>query len=293
MPARIPRTKVSACPMCGSFRRLPYARVDDGAYARCRACGTVYADPRPADAILVRRLDEFAPDTSGDSPESLRAAVEAEQWKLDIVRPIQPTGRLLDVGCGSGALVAAAAEAGYDAEGHDLGPAVAAAASARWGRPVHTGELGDLDREASYDVVTLWDTLEHAVRPGALLADVARLLSPGGAVVVLSPNSAGLSARLLRGRWWAYGPNDHLVMFSGAALVDALRDVGLEPDVITTRQLAPPYPPEEADPDRPAMRVWRRLDRNVPLQHWLSRRGLGDWMLAVARRPSRTDVGGR
>lgn len=269
--------------MCGSFRRYRYARLPGGIYVRCRSCGTVFADPRPADAVLVSRLDEFAPDTSADTPAALDGLVEGERWKLDIVEPVVASGRLLDVGCGNGAFVAGAARAGYDAEGHDLAPKVAAAASARWSLPVHTGDLAGLDA-APYDVITLWDTLEHAVSPRALLADVARLLAPGGHVVVLSPHSAGLSARVLHGRWWAFGPNDHLVLFSGDALADALQDAGLVPDVVTTRQLSPPYPPEDADPRRPLMRAHGVVARREALQRWLVSRGLGDWILAVAQR---------
>ena len=277
--------------MCGSFRRYRFARLPAGDYARCRSCGTVYADPRPADAVLVSRLDEFAPDPSADTPAALAALVDAERWKLDVVEPVvAPAGgtRLLDVGCGNGAFVAAAHRAGYAAEGHDLAPKVAAAASARWSLPVHTGPLADLDAADAFDVVTLWDTLEHAVAPRALLADVARLLRPGGAVVLLSPHSAGLSARLRRGRWWAFGPHDHLVLFSGDALASALRDAGLVVDVNTTRQLSPPYPPEDADPRRPLMRLHGLVARRDAVQRGLVARGLGDWILAIAyREPDR------
>jgi SAM-dependent methyltransferase len=273
--------------MCGSYRRYRYAHLEAGDYVRCRRCATVFADPRPSDAVLVSRLDEFAPDTSGDTPGALEAMVDGERWKLDLVVPASPPAqrpRLLDVGCGSGAFVAAAARAGYDAEGHDLAPKVAAAAGARWSRPVHTGELRTLatERPAAFDVVTMWDALEHAVSPRDLLADVARLLAPGGRVFVLSPNSHGVSARTLRGRWWAFGPNDHLVLFSGDALAEALRDAGLTVDVVTTRSLSPPYPPEDADPRRPLMRVYDVVARRDRLQTWLAGRGLGDWILAIA-----------
>lgn len=269
--------------MCGSYRRYRYAQGGD--YVRCRRCATVFADPRPSDAVLVSRLDEFAPDTTGDTPDALEAMIDGERWKLDLVEPAAPApGRLLDVGCGSGAFVAAAARAGYDAEGHDLAPKVAAAAAARWSLPVHGGELRDLaaERAGAYDVVTLWDALEHAVSPPALLADVARLLAPGGRVVVLSPNSNGVSARTRRGRWWAFGPNDHLVLFSGDALTGALRDAGLVLDVVTTRSLSPPYPPEDADPRRPLMRVHRVVAGRDAVQRLLVARGLGDWILAIA-----------
>lgn len=268
--------------MCGSFRRYRFSRSAEGTYVRCRRCGTVFADPRPHDEILVSRLDLFAPDVSQDTPASLAAMVEGERWKVDIVRSVVAAGRLLDVGCGGGAFVAAAARAGYDAEGQDLAPKVAAAAAARFGLPVHAGPLAELD--GAYDLVTMWDVLEHAVSPPAMLRDVARLVVPGGHLVLLSPHAAGITAHLRRGRWWAFGPNDHLVLFSGGALDAALRDAGFEPVVITTRQLSPPYPPEEADRSRPAMRVYGVFERWEAFQSWLTRRGLGDWILAIARR---------
>jgi SAM-dependent methyltransferase len=283
----LPTTAVESCPMCGSWRRKPYASKDGGGYARCRNCATVYADPRLADEVVVRRLEEFAPaeGPDRDSPDSFRAAVEAEAWKLELVESLPVAGRrLLDVGTGSGAFPAAAARAGYDAEGHDLAPAVAAAAEKRFGLPVHTGDVADLD--GPYHVITMWDTLEHCVSPPGMLRTCARLLAPGGYVVILSPHSAGVSARLLRGRWWVYGPTDHIVMFSTTALGHALAGAGLRPVILRTRQLAPPYPPETADPSRPLMRAHRWVDHHPRVQSTLTRLGLGDWIYAVAGRPA-------
>jgi SAM-dependent methyltransferase len=270
--------------MCGSYRRKAFAEKDGGRYVRCRTCATVYADPRPADDVLMSRLCEFAPE--GElSPEARRAEAAAEAWKVELVESLPlPGRRLLDVGCGAGGFVAAAAEAGFLAEGHDLAPAVAEAAAKRHGYPVHTGPLAEVP--GPYDVVTLWDTLEHCVSPPSVLADVAGLLTPGGWVVILSPHVDGLSARLWGGRWWVFGPTDHLVMFSMPALVQALARAGLRPVVLRTRQLAPPYRPEEADPARLLMRLHAFWNRHQGFQGWLTRTGLGDWIFAAAGRPA-------
>lgn len=268
--------------MCGSYRRKHFAAKDGGRYVRCRTCATVYADPRPSDEALMRRLCEFAPGTDL-SPEARRAEAAAEAWKVELVESLPVPGRrLLDVGCGAGGFLAAAAEAGFEPEGHDLAPAVAEAAAKRHGYPVHTGPLAEVP--GPYDVVTLWDTLEHCVSPPSVLADVAGLLAPGGWVVILSPHVAGLSARLLRGRWWVFGPTDHLVMFSMSALTQAIARAGLRPVVVRTRQLAPPYRPEEADPARALMRVHAVCNRHNGFQAWLTRSGLGDWIFAAAGR---------
>lgn len=271
--------------MCGSYRRKPFARKDGGTYVRCRSCATVYADPRPADEVLMSRLCEFTPESS-ITPEARRAEAVAEAWKVELVESLPiPGRRLLDVGCGAGGFLAAAAEAGFEPEGHDLAPPVAEAAAKRHGYPVHTGPLADVP--GPYDVVTLWDTLEHCVSPPDVLADVAGALRPGGWVVILSPYMAGVSARVLRGRWWAFGPTDHLVMFSIPALTQALARAGLRPMIVRTRQLAPPYPPEAAHPDRLLMRLHAACNRHQGVQSWLSRSGLGDWIFAAAGKPAR------
>jgi 2-polyprenyl-3-methyl-5-hydroxy-6-metoxy-1,4-benzoquinol methylase len=279
-------TPVASCPMCGSFRRLPYAEKHGGSYAMCRQCRTVYADPRPSDEMLVRRLDEFAPTVDSHDPAARGPeAVEAEAWKLELVEQLPlPGRRLLDVGCGSGAFVAAAMKAGFAAEGQDLAPAVAAAAAAEYGIVVHAGPVDALD--ATYDVITLWDTLEHVVDPPGMLRELSRLLVPGGWVVVLSPHCLGLSARVRRGAWWVFGPADHIVMFSGAALQQAMVRAGLRPMVVHTRQLSPPFPPEATDGTGALMSLWRWADRNPRVQRLLTRRSLGDWLYAAAGKPA-------
>jgi len=270
---------VRACPMCGSFRRLRFVEKDGGRYMRCRSCATIYSDPRPNDDVLLSRLNDFAPPPlDGDGRAG---AVAAEQWKLDLLAGLPlPGPRLLDVGAGTGAFVAAAAAAGYEAEGQDLAPAVAAAARRDFDVHVHGVPVREL--EGVYDLVTVWDTLEHVTDPPGLLRDVARLLVPGGHLVALSPHADGLSGRILKGRWWVFGPADHLVMFSVAALTQAIELAGLKAGRVFTRQLAPPYPPHAADPDRAAMRLFHWLDRRPRAQAFLVDHDLGDWILATA-----------
>jgi 2-polyprenyl-3-methyl-5-hydroxy-6-metoxy-1,4-benzoquinol methylase len=279
-------TPVPSCPMCGSFRRAPYARKHGGSYARCRTCGTVYSDPRPSDETLLSRLNDFAPTVDSPDPGIVDPAeVESQLWKVELVEALPlPGRRLLDVGCGSGSFVAAAAKAGFQAEGHDLAPKVAEAASRHYGLPVHTGPVHELTGQ--WDVITMWDTLEHVVSPPAVLRHVARLLGPGGYVVILSPNSGGLSARLLRGKWWVYGPADHIVMFSLSALGTALAQAGLRTVTLTTRQLSPPFPPEQMDESRMAMRLFTRANESIQLHTSLRRLGLGDWIFAAAGKPA-------
>ena len=281
-PVTIFTSPVPTCPMCGSPRRARFCSREGGTYVACRACRTRYVDPRPRDDWLQVRLEEFAPPPGGESA-TWPDTVSAERWKVDLLEAYHPPGkRVLDVGSGTGAFVEAVIEAGYEGEGYDLSPGVAAAAQRDHGVTVHSGPLAALDRD--YDVVTLWDTLEHAPSPPQLLADCVRLLVPGGHLIVQSPHGHGLSARLLRGRWWVLGPADHLVMFSPGALGAALAGAGLEVLALYTRQLSPPYAPHEADPARPGMRLFHQLTGRELVERVLTRLDLGDWVFAVARK---------
>lgn len=233
----------------------------------------------PSAEWTIERLDELA---VADGPPRWHEDPVEEKWKLALLQtiPHRTAGRLLDVGAGSGAFVAAASRHGYEAEGHDLSKRAADAAAKRFGVTVHSTALDQL--EGGYDLITMWDTLEHCADPISVLNAVSALLAPGGVVVVFSPNPLGLSGRLLGTRWWVFGPSDHLVLFSRKSLERAFAELGLRTIVSDTRHLAPPYPPERAGDHRVALRLFAMGD---PLLRPLLRKaGLGDWTFVAARR---------
>jgi SAM-dependent methyltransferase len=104
----------------------------------------------------------------------------------DVTRHFEPSGRLLDVGCGTGWL----AEHFEDYTGVDGSPDAVSEAVAR-GRNV---SLADVDQplpfdDASFDGVVLKDLLEHVADPVAVVAEVRRVLRPGGIVFASSPDA--------------------------------------------------------------------------------------------------------
>ncbi len=201
-------------------------------------------------------------------------------------RLLPPGGRLLDVGCASGGLLALLRPQAGHLAGLELSPS-AAQAAAQIGDHVVCGALEDpqLPFEAgSFDLVVLADVLEHLPDPAAGLARAAAWCRSGGAVVVSVPNVAHWHARLtlLRGRW----PQDdsgtfdagHLRWFTRdslrALLTGAdLRDVELAAIVPALRNhLRPARLAERAEP------AWQALGRRVPGL-------LGYQLVGVGRRP--------
>ena len=128
-------------------------------------------------------------------------------------------GRLLDVGCSAGLFLELARDAGWDVHGIEPSEWLAERARARLG-----GELISCSSfeqtplsDATFDVVCLWDVLEHVTDPDQVLAKASRILRPGGILALNVPNLQSRIARLLGPRWPLLLP-EHLFFFSPASL---------------------------------------------------------------------------
>lgn len=109
-------------------------------------------------------------------------------WLETLLRFRPPPARSLELGCANGAFVGLLAEAGYEATGLDLSPAVTTLVRDRFAVPVLTGPVEEQHLpSASFDVVVMMDVLEHLADPLATLGAVADVLAPGGLVLVQTP----------------------------------------------------------------------------------------------------------
>jgi SAM-dependent methyltransferase len=205
----------SACAWC----RAPLGDRADRRWGRtvCGACGVATTDPWPTDAALAAAYGgAYRPaggrfSGPGDAVLALTRAALAR--RLD---RIAPPGPILDVGAGTGALVAALRRRGRAAIGLEReadGEAI---------RDTPLAELG-----GRFAAVVFWHSLEHLARPGADLDRALDLLAPGGVVVVAVPNASSLQARLFGDRWLALDLPRHLTHIPAGALTARLRGRGL------------------------------------------------------------------
>jgi 2-polyprenyl-3-methyl-5-hydroxy-6-metoxy-1,4-benzoquinol methylase len=120
----------------------------------------------------------------------IEQAVRARVARL----PLGPGARVLDAPCGSGALVAALVEAGYDASGTDVVHDAAQVIGDRF-MPADLG-AGIPAADASFDAVLSVEGIEHLENPFAFLREIRRVLRPGGLLVLTTPNTVSLRSRV-------------------------------------------------------------------------------------------------
>jgi 2-polyprenyl-3-methyl-5-hydroxy-6-metoxy-1,4-benzoquinol methylase len=142
--------------------------------------------------------------------------------------PALPGGRLLDVGCGSGEWLQLMHGLGWRAEGIDFDQN-AVAVAAQNGLQVSLGSLEQKNYpNDTFDAVTLNHVIEHVPDPVATLAECARILKPGGRIVVATPNNSSLGHRFFKNHWRGLEPPRHLHIFSPESIRRAFGLAGFQ-----------------------------------------------------------------
>jgi SAM-dependent methyltransferase len=238
-----------ACPLCGGELRATRVRAfdrlvtGDGPFTvrECRGCGYGVTDPQLRGAELDRYYgggyfggfyDDGSVAASGIL-ERLRERFRLRASRRRLRCPPFATaaighGRVLDVGCGSGALLGLFAALGWEAFGIDPS-ASAAAAARRRGLSVHEGTLADQPwAVGTFDLVVFSHSLEHIPEPLDALRAARALLAPGGRMAVALPNWRCWQRHLFRDRWFHLDLPRHLQHFSPRALARAADLLELE-----------------------------------------------------------------
>ncbi len=220
------------CPLCrGGFVRRLFDFDARFHLAECAGCGLVLTVPRLSAEEIG---DYYPPEYYGDENRRFNPLFE---WLITVfrrrrvrrIRAYVAKGRVLDVGCGRGLTLSYLAEDGWSVQGVEISDVAAGHARSVLGIPVHTGDvLSTPFDEGSFDVVVLWHSLEHFAEPGAVLDRCARLLAPGGLLVVAVPNYESLQARASGRSWFHLDVPRHYVHFRLGVLVQALNARGLD-----------------------------------------------------------------
>jgi len=205
---------------------------------KCRNCGLVYLNPRPAKHALTRYYTKQYFDFIDSGTFRLansallrllnRAWIfyERKVFGWDFTLEDFSRGKVLDVGCGTGTFLRALKNRGWEVYGVDLSP-IATKKARQLGVEVFTGELNEARYPSNFfDVVTLRSTLEHVYSPSDMLREVRRVMHERGRVVIEVPNFSSLESRIFKESWFGLEAPRHLYHFTSSTLSGCLRKCG-------------------------------------------------------------------
>ncbi len=219
------------CAICGGSDTRPLFTLPDylldrkdvqATFVRCQSCGLVYQNPRPTlDEMSQHYPPEYelysSPDDTGNASWLLRQAIQLGLRKRGgFITRHKRSGRLLDVGCATGFFLNGMRSQGnWELYGVEISPYAVRVAQERYGLNVKVGTLEDaVFPDDFFDVVTLWDVLEHLHEPARSLQEIRRVLKPDGLLIFRVPNLASLDARLFGPFWAGFEPPRHLYVLS-------------------------------------------------------------------------------
>jgi len=193
---------------------------------RCSRCGHMQLDPMPDEAALAAAYAAAASEDYIDEEAGQRATARLALQLIE--RHYGAAGRLLDLGCWLGFLLAEARERGWQVRGVEPSEFASAYAREQLRLDVVTADLFSARVPAhAFDAVTMGDVIEHLPAPGSALVRVRELLANGGLVWLALPDSGSFLARAMGRRWWSVIPT-HVQYFTRHSLATLLGRHGFE-----------------------------------------------------------------
>lgn len=230
------------CNLCGDSSTTPLFALKGFNLVRCRRCGLIYVNPRPAPQALYGLYDEnyFAHRDNCYTDEYFGYydyIASKDKIKKSFVRHLKTIerfrrpGELLDVGCAAGYFLSSARERGWRVSGLDVSAFAVDTARREFGaEAIKLATLLEAGYPAeSFDAATLWDVLEHLPDPSANLREAWRILKPGGLLGLVIPNAGSAAARVM-GRWWPEFRRikEHIYFFTKPTISAMLKKAGFD-----------------------------------------------------------------
>jgi 2-polyprenyl-3-methyl-5-hydroxy-6-metoxy-1,4-benzoquinol methylase/spore coat polysaccharide biosynthesis predicted glycosyltransferase SpsG len=241
------------CPLCGKeANKHSLARFPDRTYRRCSKCGVIYMDrayPPPIEYEKEYFFESYKKQYGKTYLEDFPNLVAMAKRRLKVIlrklhtksakkQRSQSGGNgyyppiVLDIGCAYGAFLSAAKEEGFLPFGIDPAGDAVRYVQETLSIPAVQGFFPDYPLSTPnsqlYDVVTMWYVIEHFTDVLTVLAELKKLLKPGGILAFSTPSFSGVSGRKSLIKFLENSPADHYTIWSPKMCKKALAIAGFK-----------------------------------------------------------------
>ena len=184
------------CPFCGDDGAAHCTRPDGLTVRSCATCGAFFVSPAPNEEELRGLYATYSAQHTRRGRPHPRDILHARPWDdfrvVEIASHVGLDGaRVLDVGCAWGTLLKRFEKLGAHAAGIDLDPDAVRFAQHEIGLSTATvGTLDDISPGESFDVVCMFDFIEHPLDPLRQIERAVALLAPRGIIAIWTPNAS-------------------------------------------------------------------------------------------------------
>ncbi|TAL61181.1 MAG: class I SAM-dependent methyltransferase [Bacteroidetes bacterium] len=212
------------CPVCLTDRHEPECHVKGFSIVRCTNCKMVYVNPRLND-VVIREIyrknyfikKDYSFNDFGYGNYDLTAHLRDKtfnRWYAAFA-PFLMThrGKAMDVGCATGRFLNILKNKGWEANGIELDVDRYNALLAKKFR-VKNIPIEDYDRNEQYELITLFDVIEHITHLDACFKKLNLMLSDKGSIVMVTPNIESFQKKLFGKKWFQFKPWEHISYFS-------------------------------------------------------------------------------
>lgn len=195
---------------------------------RCRKCGLIYINPRIRKEFIIKGYSEGTNERYVSQKEG-REKTFAKSIRLINKHSNQKKGMILDIGAAGGSFLYVAKNDGWDVRGVEPNRWLCKWGNENYGIDIKPSTIFDHEfPSASFDVVTLWDVIEHVPDPAKVIKECRKLLKKGGILVITYPDIGSWIAKLM-GKRWVFMLSVHLFYFKRKTMSRILQKNGFEP----------------------------------------------------------------
>jgi len=225
--------KLNHCRLCVSKKYKPLFSKNEYDICKCLNCGFIFLDFKPGKSFFTDYYsEEFFNDIGvkhaySNYENESKTLKKSFLLRIDVLSKYKATGSLLDVGCATGTFLECA-QSSWKTSGIDISN-YAIQVARKKGLETFVGEIKNSPYiKRKFDVVTLWDTIEHVSNPKETLSEINKIMPLGGILGITTGDVGSLFSRFSGNCWHLYNIPQHLSFFVKNSIAKLMKETGFE-----------------------------------------------------------------